>query len=255
MIKAICLALIVYFLVRGLLPDRITPKGAIYVGVAAFAAVAGFELLDVKPRETFGTAPAKSADEAGLVFGDLTAGGKPVSDAVYYSGMTASLRNSANMYTGKTRSAQPFVTMNDASNTASVLPNFRIIGLGVKTFDKLTPLMFTELFSIVHNDARQDRYISSQNGKLTYGNVKPVGADTSHVFRFVNPANQKDNTGVVSFATPLLLQFAGTSAGSASFVYVDTDGTLNCTGTIDKATSFQLGECLAACTGPTWRFV
>lgn len=260
MIKAICLALVVYFLVRGLLPDRISSKGAIYVGVASFAAVVGFEALGLNTRrETFADTTnqtTQTADEAGLVFGDLTGGiNQSNSNAVYYSGMTVSLQNEANMYAGKSAASQPFVTMNDVTSTASVLSNFRIIGLDVKSFDKLTPLMYTELFCILHNDTHQDRYVCSQNGKLTYGNVKPVGADTSHVFKFVNPANQDDNTGAVTLVTPVLLQFAGASAGSASFVYVDTDGTLNCNGTVDKATSFRLGDCLAACTGPTWRFV
>ncbi len=251
MIKAFVLAVIVSVASSKLLKPG-SKHAAVKIGAIAFVCSLLLDRFFLKSlKESFdATVVSKTADEAGLVFGNVLGSDQSVS-TIYYSGMATSIANDANMYAGKSSVANSsVVTLTDMTDLSKVLNNLRIIALDVTSFDQLTPLKYGQLMSILHNEDHQDRYLCNINGKVTYGNAKK--GDTSNVFQIMNK-DDSNASGIVSMQTPFLICSSNNLPNS--YLFVDTDGTIACSGSKDKATTFHLTDCLASCASETWRFL
>lgn len=213
----------------------------------------------------------QTADEAGLVFGDVIGGSLRSENAkltgdVYYSGETMTLADDSSMYFAKPtamptgisqHSKLQYASMNKTFDGSSVLGKLRFVCIDQTSFDTLKPLKFGELLQIVYTDNHIDRYIVNVDGKLTFDNDKPVSQNMPFVFKLIDVQNPLDTSSSVTAGRPFYIQFAGTtttSGSDTSFVYTGTDGTLNTNGGQAQATKFHIGACMQDCVGPYWKF-
>ncbi len=222
----------------------------------------GIELLKSKGvLEKFADAP-KTADETGLVFGTLMGGSlKDAAGKVIYSGDTLSIVNDNNLYLAKSEDpdkTKRLVKMQDSSKPDYSLSKFRIQVLNQDSFDKLVPVIFTEFVTLTHTTKQgEDRFVASNDGVLTYGNKNAATStgDYKHIFKIYNASDLLDDKNILTRDSPIYIQYAGQGAGSDSFLFVDQDGLIKCTGTKDTATKLHVSDCVMNCNGPNWRFL
>lgn len=265
LLKALAVALVVYLVVRHVPKKPLNSTYVLGVTIAAFVFVCFWTSPALSFLELFADSTAttdKTADEAGLVFGTALAGSaRDTTGKVAYSGDTVSIVNDNGMGFAKddnTDKSKKFVKMQDVTKTDLILGKFRIQALSQTSFEKLLPIVFTEFVTLAHtNKEGQDRYIAYRDGKLTYGNKNEATktGDYKHIFKIYNATDLIDDKNVIIRESPLLIQYVGQGAGKDSWVYVDTDGTLNANGSSDQATKFHITNCAANCAGPNWRFL
>ena len=222
----------------------------------------GLELLSRSVERFTDAATTSTADEAGLVFGTLLGGtAKDVAGKVVYSGDTLSIVNDNSMYIAKnndTDKSKRLVKMQDTSSSDNSLAKFRIQILSQTSFDKLVPVIFTEFVTLTHTNSKgEDRFIASANGVLTYGNKNTATStgDYKHIFKIYNANDLTDDKNILTRDSPIFVQYAGQGAGSDSWLVIDNNGFVNCTGTKDTATKLHVSDCVSNCNGPNWRFL
>ena len=229
-----------------------------YIAAAAFGTLYALSLLpkgSCSALENFfdAAAPDVTADEANLVFGDITAAvASRASKKVYYSGDTLSMSTDTSLFLGKSSAATPTLKLNPTND--GQLSKFRIVVLNQVDFSMLRPVSYGQTVTLMHNNQGEDRYVASKDGSLTFDNkVDAKDSNISYVFKLFSALDPSE-VGVVSWDNGVLIKYAGNDAGADSWVVAADDGTLKTTGKQAKAVKFNLVGCSTDCCAVNWRF-